>query len=83
MRVGVHEARHQDMVRSLVTGARSVAALGVGERQHIDDTARIHREREPRFGDHGWLDAYGPSRTDQSVDRLHRVLVSSEKGEQV
>ena len=55
-----------------MTHARRVASVGFANRQDVDDTAGIDREREAFLGDDGRLDAYGPSRTDQGVDRVHR-----------
>ena len=84
MRVRVDEARQQRVVRALVADARRVAAVGIANRQHVDDAARVDRERETFLGDDFGLDAKGPSRTDQGVDRLHRRgSRRSQKGEQV
>jgi hypothetical protein len=71
------------MGRSLVTHARGVAVIGVEDGQDVDDAAGVDCEREPLLGDDVGLDAYGPSRTDQGVDCLHRQMERSEKGEQV
>ena len=68
-----------DVARALVAHARRVAAVGVANGQDVDDAPRIDREREAFLGDDLGLDAQGPSRTDQGVDRLHRQVSGARK----
>ena len=67
MRVRVDEARQQRVVRALVAHARGISAVRVPKGQHVDDAARVDRERETFLGDDFGLDAEGPSRTNQGV----------------
>ena len=84
MRMRVDEAGKQGVGRAFVPHARSIAPLGVADRQHVDDASRFDGERETFLGDDFGLDAQRPPRTDQGVDRLHRRgLRARKKGEQV
>jgi hypothetical protein len=57
MRVRVDEAGKQGVLGALVTIARSIAPLGLGDGQNFDDASRIDREREAFLGDDFGLDA--------------------------
>src|SRR5688572_25743696 len=50
---------------------RQIALLRRRARQHLDDAACVDGERQTFLCDDLGLDADGPTRTNQSVDRLH------------
>src|SRR5512139_4307420 len=73
MGMGVDEAGKEGVLWALVPDARPVEPVGVGDGQYGDDAAAVDREGKTFLGDDLGLDAKGPARTDQGVDRLHRL----------
>jgi hypothetical protein len=45
------------VARALVPGVRSIAPIRFGDRQHVDDSARVDCERKTFFRDDLGLDA--------------------------
>ena len=66
--VRIHEARHQNVARAVMTRSRCEPPLGLGEGQHVDDASAVDGQRESFLSANLRLDAHGPARTDQSVD---------------
>ena len=75
MRVRVHEAGQQNVMRSVVTRAGGERPIRLVDGQHRDDSAVVDRDRESLLDAHLRLDANGPAGTNQSVDTLHRTGV--------
>jgi hypothetical protein len=77
--MGVDKARQERVAGSIVTNARGVTTLGVANGQNLDDAPCIDCKGETFFGSDCGLDADGPSRTNQGVDRMHRQVERSQK----